>query len=114
MKLLLSSLYLVFTSWGLLFMKMGGDSLMFSFKNGVQFRIGFLTLLGFIFYIGSFLLWQKLLVSSNLSYIFPILTGIVQILVLLMGVFIFKESVNITNILGIIFIMIGILLIAKK
>ncbi len=95
-------------------MKMGGDSLSFSLKDSIQFKIGFITCLGFIFYIASFLIWQKLLVSFDLSYIFPILTGIVQIIVLLIGIFVFKESCSITNVMGIILIIIGIILIAKK
>lgn len=114
MKLVLSILYLIFTSLGLLFMKLGGDSLSFTLKDMVQFKIGYLTCLGFIFYIGSFLIWQKLLVSSDLSYIFPILTGIVQIIVLLLGIFIFKESCSNLNIVGVVFVIIGIILIAKK
>lgn len=114
MKLLLSIIYLICTSLGLLFMKMGGDSLSFSLKDSIQFKIGFITCLGFIFYIASFLIWQKLLVSFDLSYIFPILTGIVQIIVLLIGIFVFKESCSITNVMGIILIIIGIILIAKK
>ncbi len=90
MKLLFSILYLMCTSLGLLFMKLGGNSLSLTLKGAVTFKIGYLTCLGFLFYIGSFLIWQKLLVSSDLSYIFPILTGIVQIIVLLLGIFIFK------------------------
>lgn len=114
MKLFLSIMYLICTSLGLMFMKMGGDSLSISFKDAIQFKIGFVTCLGFLFYIASFLIWQKLLVSSNLSYIFPILTGIVQIIVLLIGIFVFKESCNTFNIIGIILVVIGIALIAKK
>lgn len=95
-------------------MKMGGDSISLTFKGMISFKIGFLTCLGFIFYIGSFILWQKLLVTFDLSYIFPVLTGIVQIIILLMGVLVFKEQINTYNIIGCIMIIIGIILIAKK
>ena len=114
MKVILSVLYLILTSLGLTFMKLGGESIVLDFKDGISFKIGFLTLIGFLCYIFSFLLWQKLLVSYELSYIYPILTGIVQIVVLLIAMFVFKESVNIYNIVGIVFIIIGVVLVSFK
>lgn len=114
MKYVLTLVYIMFTTGGLYFLKNGGDSLSLVFKNGISFKIGYMTTLGFLMYICSFLLWQKLLATYDLSYIVPITTGIVQIIVLLMGTFIFKESINITNIIGIIFVVIGIILISIK
>jgi len=114
MKVVLSALYLILTSLGLTFMKIGGESIVLDFKDGISFKIGFLTLIGFLCYMFSFLLWQKLLVSYELSYIFPILTGIVQIIVLLIAIFVFKEPVNFYNIVGIIFIIIGVALVSHR
>ena len=114
MKIVLSVLYIVFTSLGVLFMKLGGDSLSLSLKSMIQFKMGYMTLLGFVFYLGSFLLWQKLLVSYNLSFIVPVLTGISQVIVLLMSIFFFKESVNAYNIIGVILVIVGISLIGLK
>lgn len=114
MKYLLSVLYLIFTSLGVLFMKLGGDSISISLKNSIQFKMGYLTLIGFVAYLFSFLLWQKLLVTYNLSFIVPVLTGLSQVIVLLMSLFFFKEAVNVYNIVGVILIIIGISLIALK
>ena len=94
-KYLLTGVYIIFTTFGLFFMKLGGDSLKIVLKPNL-----------------SFLLWQKLLVSFDLSYIVPIATGIVQIIVLLIGIFAFKEQVNSLGLIGSILIIVGIILLA--
>lgn len=111
---LMSAFYLISTTLGIIFMKLGGDSLKLSFDNGITFKIGFITTIGFLFYIISFLLWQKIIVSNNVSVIVPILTGIVQVLVFISAIFIFKETITVYKALGIIFIVIGIVLLSIK
>ena len=113
-KYILTAVYVLFTTGGLVCLKLGGSSLGLSFKSGINFKIGYITLLGFILYIGSFLMWQKLLTTYDLSYIVPITTGIVQVVVLLASYFIFKETITLTNLIGIIFVIIGIVLISLK
>ena len=112
MKIILTLIYICLTTLGLFLMKLGGNSLSLTFTNGVNFKIGFITLLGFLSYICSFLLWQKLLVTFDLSYIVPITTGICQLLILLIGIFFFKEQINITGIIGAVLIIIGVVLLA--
>ena len=109
-KWILTIIYLVLTSSGIFLMKLGGDSLSFSMKNGINFKMGYITLGGFLCYLFSFLLWQKLLVTFDLSYIVPITTGISQIIILLIGILFFKEQINPTVIAGVIFIIIGVIL----
>lgn len=111
MKYILTILYLFFTTLGIFLMKKGGNSLLFTFNNGFNFKIGYITLLGFLSYLCSFLLWQKLLVTFDLSYIVPITTGISQIIILLIGIFIFKEQINYFGIIGVIMTIIGVILI---
>ena len=110
MKIILTIVYIILTTLGLFLMKLGGNSLSLNFTDGIGFKIGYITFFGFLSYICSFLLWQRLLVSFDLSYIVPITTGIVQIIVLLLGLFIFKETISITGIIGIIFIIIGVVM----
>jgi len=114
MKFILIALYVCLTTGGLFFMKSGGDSLSLAFKNGITFKIGYVTTLGFLLYICSFLLWQKLLATYDLTYIVPITTGIVQIIVMLFGYFFFKENISIMNLAGIVLVIIGIILISIK
>ncbi|MBQ9024292.1 MAG: hypothetical protein IJ105_03610 [Bacilli bacterium] len=112
MKYILTIIYLFCTTGGITFMKLGGDSLSLSFKNGFTFKIGAVTFLGFFLYLVSFLLWQRMVVKYDLSTMVPIVTGIVQILVLLVGHFIFKESLSVISIVGAILIIGGIILMA--
>ena len=91
-------------------MKLGGDSLKLSLSKEFSLRMGWTTLLGFLFYIVSFLLWQKLLVKYDLSSMVPIVTGISQIIIIIIGYVIFKENVNIQNIIGAITIIVGIII----
>lgn len=91
-------------------MKAGGDSLKLSFNNGFTFKIGLLTFIGFALYIISFLLWQRMLIKYDLSTMVPIVTGIVQILVLLIGLFIFKESISLVTLIGAIIVIAGIII----
>ncbi len=116
MKIMLTLTYIILTTTGLFLIKLGGNSLSLTFQNGINFKISFITLLGFLSYICSFLLWQKLLVSFDLSYIVPITTGIVQLIILLLGILFFKEQINIIGIFGSLLIISGIvlLMIGKK
>ncbi len=114
MTIFLTILYLIFTTSGLTLIKLGGDSIKLSLSNSFGFKIGYLTLLGFILYAVSFLLWQKLLTMFELSQIVPIVTAIVQIIVFVIGVLVFKEKINIYNIVGIVVLLIGILLLSYK
>ena len=95
-------------------MKSGGDSLQISLKNGFSFNLGYITALGFVLYICSFLLWQKLIATYDLSYIVPITTGIVQVIILLFSYFIFKEHISLVNFIGIVLIIAGIILVSIK
>ena len=111
-KYILTGVYILFTTTGLLLIKLGGDTFKVSLKPTFSFNMGYVTMIGFLCYIISFLLWQKLLVTFDLSYIVPIATGIVQVIVLLMGIFVFKEQINAMGIIGSIMIIIGIVLLA--
>ncbi len=114
MKYVLTILYLIFTSLGVYFMKIGGDSLKLSFDGILNFKIGYVTLIGFLCYIVSFLLYQRLLVTFNLSTFVPIVTAIVQIIVFLIGVFLLKEKVNLINVFGIVFLISGVICLSYK
>jgi len=110
MKIVLTIIYICLTTLGIFLMKLGGNSLTLSFHNGINFKIGFVTLLGFLSYLCSFLLWQRLVVSFDLSYIVPITTGITQIIILLIGILFFKEQINTVGILGVLFVILGVVL----
>ena len=112
MKFLLVAIYVMCTTGGITFMKLGGDSLKLGLKDGFSFSIGWKTFIGFLLYLISFLLWQKLVVKYDLSVMVPIVTGIVQIIILLIGYMLFKETFNILSIIGAGLVIIGIVVMA--
>ena len=112
MKYLLLIIYIIFTTGGITFMKLGGDSLKIGFNNKCLLSMSWQTFLGFLLYIVSFLLWQRLVVKYDLSIMVPIVTGIVQIIILFIGYFIFKESFNMITLIGALLIIIGIIVMA--
>lgn len=114
MKYILTLIYIALTTGGLFCLKSGGNSLTLALKNGFNLKIGYITALGFLLYVFSFLLWQKLLATYDLSYIVPITTGIIQVIIILIGYFFFKESISIVNLVGIILVIIGVILISIK
>lgn len=111
-KYVLTGIYILCTTLGIYFMKLGGNSFQIGLTGGFSFKMGYITLLGFVFYIVSFLLWQRLLVTFDLSYIVPITTGISQLIILLLGILAFKEKINATGIVGALLIIVGVVLLA--
>jgi len=110
MQVISCIIYLLLSVGGLYLVKSGANSINVAIENGVfNFAMGIKAILGFIFYIGSFLIYTFYIVRKfDLSYIFPLLTGIMQILVILVGVFLLKEQISFPAIIGIILIIIGI------
>lgn len=116
MKIISIILYLILSVGGLILVKSGSSNVTIAIENGTfNFAMGIKAMLGFIAYIGSFLIYTFYIIKNfDLSYIFPIITGITQVLVILAGVFIFKEQLNSWGICGIILILIGITLLNVK
>ncbi len=110
-KYILTALYICLTTTGIVLMKLGGNSLSLTLQNGISFKMGYITLLGFLAYLISFLLWQKLLVTFDLSYIVPLTTGICQIVILIIGMLFFHENINWLGIVGVILIIVGVVLL---
>ena len=115
MQYLLLILYLIFTTGGLVFMKLGNNTGIIEITGGnFNFSISLVSMLGFVLYIVSFLLFTKIITSYDLSYILPITTGITQILSLMAALFIFKEQVTIRGFIGIALIIVGIIVMNFK
>ena len=77
--------------------------------------MGLKAILGFCMYIVSFLIYTFYIIREfDLSYIYPIITGITQVLVILAGVFIFKEHISTPAIIGIILVFIGVICLNIK
>lgn len=115
MKIVLIIIYLILTVSGLILMKMGGNTGTFSIENkDINFGINIISALGFICYICSFLLFTKIIGMFDLSYIYPIITGIVQILSLVLSSVVLKEKISWQIIVGAIIVIAGILIMNIK
>ena len=115
MKIILIIAYLILTVSGLVLMKLGGNPGTISIENKTfTFGISFISALGFICYIASFLLFTRLVVMFDLSYIMPLCTGISQILTLVASAIIFKENFTWQTVTGVSLVIIGIMLMNIK
>lgn len=95
MGIVLIIVYLILTTSGLVLMKLGGNAGTVSIKEGtIGLSMHWISAIGFVCYLGSFLLFTKIIVMFDLSYIFPIITGIVQIISLIASKVVFKENIS--------------------
>lgn len=104
-------IYVFFTTGGLFCFKKGG-ALTCSLKDGLSLDMSWTTAIGFVLFCCSFLLWQHLVATTDISYLFPVVTGIVQVVVLLMAVFYFHETLTLSALIGVTLIMVGIFLMS--
>ena len=115
MKFIFIGIYLILTISGLILMKLGGNSGTIAVANKeLTFGISLISALGFICYIASFILYTKIIMMFDLSYIVPITTGIAQILTLVASSFILKEEISIKGIIGACIIIAGIIIMNWK
>ncbi|MCI1943939.1 SMR family transporter [Clostridium luticellarii] len=68
---------------------------------------------GIISYGLSFLLWIKVLSKVELSYAYP-MVSLGYIITMLFSYFVFKENITLMRILGVGFIIIGVILVSRS
>lgn len=116
MKIISIIIYLLCSVGGLVLLKTEANGTTIAMQNGIfNLSMGLKAMVGFLLYIVSFLVYTFYIIKQfDLSYIFPIVTGITQVLVILAGVFLFKETINTYAIVGIFLIIAGITLLNIK
>ena len=115
MKIILIIIYLILTLSGLIFMKKGGNPGKINIsKKDIQLTMSPISAVGFVCYLCSFLLFTKIVVMFDLSYIMPLTTGIVQVLSLIFSKVVFKEQFTTTGIIGAVIIIVGIIVLNWK
>lgn len=108
-------LYIFFTMSGLILMKLGGGQLNLGVKDGrFEFAIGFKLFIAFIMYAISFIIWSNIIAKSDLTYIVPLSSAITNILSVIVGIFLFKESLSMMQIVGIVVATVGIVMMNFK
>lgn len=115
MQVILVMIYIVLTLSGLVLMKLGGNPGSFAVENGnINFEMSITSLIGLVCYLCSFLLFTRIVVMFDLSYIMPLTTAIVQILTLAVSKVIFKEEFTWQVITGAGLVIIGVLIMNWK
>ncbi len=109
LEVLLVICYIVLSVSGLTFVKLGGAQT-FSISDGrINWIIGIKTIIGLLVYVVSFLLYVFILPRFQLSYISPITTGSIYILVMVVSYVVFKERLSALQIAGALMILAGVL-----
>ena len=115
MQFILIGVYIILTISGLTLMKVGGNSGALAIENGnMNFNISLISFAGLFCYLCSFLLFTRLVVMFDLSYIMPLTTGIVQVITLVVSKVVFKENLTCQAILGASLLIIGVLIMNWK
>lgn len=114
MQVILCGIYLIFSILGLTFMKLGSITTNKAFIQILSLKFTLQSIIGYACYAISFLIYTVVITKFDLSYIIPVLGGIVNILVLIIGILLFHEKVTMLSIIGSIFVILGVLLMNWK
>jgi len=115
-NILLMIVYVVLSVSGLILFKLGTNSLQIGViaKGILSLQISYTSIIGLCCYIASFIMYLLLLSKNSLSYLFPVMTGMVYIAVIIASVLILKEKVNYFSVFGSLLILSGLILIIFK
>lgn len=116
MQLIMILIYVVCAIFGIVFFKLGANEA-FSVTVShtlISLRISWLSVLGLLLYLCSFIIYMFLIAKNQLSYLIPVLTGVLYILTFLSSVIVFKEDVHLQHYIGSIFILLGIVIMNLK
>lgn len=116
MDKLFITIYLALTVSGLTLVKLGSHGAALLSKNGdkLVWNIGPLVILGLFSYGLSFLLFMWLVSRFQLSFLIPLTTALVQVLIFIIAVTLFKESFTLIKLLAFVLIVIGVVLLQIK
>ena len=107
--------YLFCTVGGLTLVKLGSDANKLAIaSNFFNLQLSYLTVLGLVLYIVSFVMWIVIVQQFDLSYIQPVTTGLSYVLIIAASIFILKETVTPMQWAGLGFILVGVILMNLK
>lgn len=113
MGIFLVILYLLLTVSGLILYKLGSSKeFLISFQNGMfQIKLSFVSIIGLLCYLLSFLIYMLILPKFNLTYIMPLTSAISYISIYVLSILVLKESIQLYGIIGSAIILIGVIII---
>lgn len=116
MNFIVLIIYAVLAVGGLTCFKLGSQNDLALQVTGsvLSIRISWLSLLGMLMYVCSFLVYLSLIAKSELSYITPVASAVVYILTMVVSFLVLHESFDLWKCLGIIFILCGVIMMNLK
>ncbi len=114
MKYIICVVYLLFSILGVTFIKMGNKEAGKVLFQIVNFKFTIQSIIGYSCYIVSFILYTIVISKFDLSYIYPIIAGVSNVIILIIAVLLFQEKATAFSLIGSIFIVIGVALINIK
>ena len=104
--------YILLSTCGLLLIKQGGNETAFSLgAQTLTMHIEYKFVVGLVCYILSFFLFTFILQKRDLSLIYPLSAGIVNVISVILGVVVLKETISITGVIGIILVISGVVVL---
>lgn len=114
LTLLTFIVYVIVSGSGLIILKIALNETPLSPKNLMQVFFNVKFLIGFSLYALSFLMFIFILSKFKLNVAYPLATALFFVYINLASYFILKESFSVQQVIGIIFCMFGVVLIALK
>lgn len=116
MQILIIIVYAAISVAGLTLVKLGSSNpLTLSVgATGFSFGVGWITLLGLILYVVSFLIYMTLVAKNSLTYLMPVATAITYILTMSVSLAVLKEQVTPVQWAGCALILVGVILMNLK
>jgi len=115
-NILFMILYVILTVSGLILFKHGSIYTNIGIiTNGIlNLQLSFSSIIGILCYLSSFFVYLLLISKNTITFLMPVMTGIVYISVLTASVLILKEKITLISVLGSFFILFGIMLMIFK
>ena len=113
--IILFIIYVALSASGLFLMKIGSEGASVAVvKHILKIDVNLVLLLGMLCYIASFLLFIFIISKNDISYIYPISAGVLNIITFFLGVAVLKEKADVPSVIGIVLITAGVVLINIK
>lgn len=113
MGIILTFIYAVIGSLGMVLIRLGGlESGLIFVQGNINLSINTTFLIGFLLYFISFFLWLIILQKFNVTYISPIAYGITFITTSVFSYFLLGEVISGRQYVGVILIILGVIIVS--
>ena len=108
-------IYVALSASGLFFMKVGSGGTSFELaKNILKLDVSLTLLFGMLCYLVSFLLFIFIISKNDISYIFPISAGVLNIVTFVLGAAVLREQISGFSVAGLVLIVAGVVFMNLK